>query len=271
MKSILLTLSFLSAFGFARTQQIYNICFDSIEHCHEYYANNIHDSIYFEFDNNPSNNWEIGHPQKNTFNSTSSPTNALVTKLTESYTSSDTSRFSIKLKVEHAANTIFWSNASLSFDYLVDTDTLTDFGMIEFSPDNGVTWIDLLNDPNYEEYIDWGYSKPVLTGSSNGIKVSENFHFEEIAAHLNVEANDWIGFRFSFISDEVQTNRDGLLFDNIRIVIAPPVGIEESSLNKEKKVYKIVDLLGRETVKAANTTQIYLYEDGTTEKIYIQE
>lgn len=270
MKSILLTFSFLSAFGFARTQQIYNICFDSIENCLEYYANNNHDSIYFEFDNNPSNNWEIGHPQKNTFNSTSSPTNALVTKLTESYTSSDTSRFSIKLWVDYAPNTIFWFNTSLSFDYLVDTDTLTDFGMIEFSPDNGVTWIDLLNDPNYEEYIDWNF-KPVLTGSSNGVKVHSRLYFEEIAAHLNVEADDWIGFRFSFISDDVQTNRDGLLFDNIYIAITPPLGIEESSLNKEKKVSKIVDLLGRETVKTANTIQIYLYEDGTAEKVFIQE
>lgn len=271
MKLILLTLCLFTTFGFARTQTvIYTFCFDSTENCSEYNGITINDTINIEFDNNPSNNWEIGHPQKNTFNSTSSPTKAIVTKLTESYTSNDTSRFSIKLWVDYAPNTIFWSNASLSFDYLVDTDTLTDFGMIEFSPDNGVTWIDLLNDPNYEEYIDW-YNLPILTGSSNGELKVAGLYFEEIAAHLNVEANDWIGFRFSFISDDVQTNRDGLLFDNIRIVITPPLGIEESSLNKEKKIYKIVDLLGRETVKAANTTQIYLYEDGTSEKVYIQE
>ena len=35
--------------------------------------------------------------------------------------------------------------------------------MIEYSPDNGITWLDMIND----ELFDWSSDKPVLTGSSD--------------------------------------------------------------------------------------------------------
>lgn len=49
-----------------------------------------------------------------------------------------------------------------------NSDSLNDYRMIEFSPDNGITWIDLLNDTEYSSYYYWQPPKPVLTGNSNG-------------------------------------------------------------------------------------------------------
>lgn len=56
----------------------------------------------------------------------------------------------------------------LSGQYFVNSDTLTDFGIIEMSPDNGNTWIDLINDTINAYAIQWNVTKPTLTGNSNG-------------------------------------------------------------------------------------------------------
>lgn len=49
------------------------------------------------------------------------------------------------------------------------------------------------------------------------------------------------------------------------------VGLIEESMNNYPTVIKIVDLLGRETPERPNTTLIYIYSDGTIEKVYRME
>lgn len=46
------------------------------------------------------------------------------------------------------------------------------------------------------------------------------------------------------------------------------VGIQEQTFQNKKELIKIVDLFGRETEEQPNTTLIYVYDDGTTEKIF---
>ena len=48
------------------------------------------------------------------------------------------------------------------------------------------------------------------------------------------------------------------------------VGIEELKQSK-KEVVKVVDLMGRETEEVPNTILIYIYSDGTTEKVFKAE
>lgn len=48
-------------------------------------------------------------------------------------------------------------------------------------------------------------------------------------------------------------------------------GIAEEGINNHPIRIKVVDLLGRETPERPNTTLIYIYSDGTTEKIYRME
>ena len=42
----------------------------------------------------------------------------------------------------------------------------------------------------------------------------------------------------------------------------------EVELKKEKKIIKIIDLLGRETKLKKNTIQIILYDDGSVQKVF---
>jgi hypothetical protein len=94
--------------------------------------------------------------------------------------------------------------------YNVDSDTLTDFGYIDFSPDKGNTWY--LAD-NHHGYCLWGPGEelPTFNGNSGGWK---HFYYC-LDLPVQVNLNDTILYRFTFISDANQTNKDGLMFDNL--------------------------------------------------------
>jgi hypothetical protein len=152
-----------------------------------------------------NNVWEIGIPQKTLFNSAYSLTNAIVTKLSSFYPNNDTSIFVIKQIVGHPVSWPFL--LGISGYYKIDTDDSTDFGIIEFSPDNGHSWVNLMSDS-----VNWDGQKPVLSGNSIGWNSFSNILYEYT---LNVGVGDTIWYKFTFISDSVQTNKEGWMIDNI--------------------------------------------------------
>jgi len=162
--------------------------------------------------------WQVGKPQKTVFNESWEGVNAIVTDTLNPYPVNDTSVFEIfKLADLGWQNVIAnWGThvATLSGYYYVNSDTLNDFGKMELSLDNGQSWIDLLNDPVYSDMIYWTSPKPILSGSSNGW-----VHFDVFLAFLRdrfvINFNDTIRFKFTFISDNIQTNKDGLMYDLI--------------------------------------------------------
>lgn len=224
---------------------------------------------------NPNSTWQIGAPQKSTFTTAWSSNKVLITDSINAYPISDTAIFTIQTNSLQSSASIDWFNFNLSFHYSVDSETLTDFGLIEFSPDNGLTWIDLINDPFYSSYLDWTHNEnpgesPTLTGLSSGWQEA-SVNMRQLGLFLSIPPGTQIIWRFSFISDAIQTNRDGLMFDNIYVEITPPIGLSEEALTHSKQLLKVFDLLGRETEKATNTILLYQYSDGSTEKIFINE
>jgi len=190
-------------------------------------------SYYLTFDNsygmehltidsisNSKNIWKIGAPQKHIFINAYSEPNAIVTDLQNSYPINDTSIFIITNLSEGNGHCNCSHSLILQGRYFVNSDTLTDYGKIEFSPNNGKTWIDLLNDTvAIDTSVQWYWSwykddKPTLTGNSNGWKT---FYVDlgAIDYLFNIKRNDSILYRFTFISDSIQSNKDGLMFDDI--------------------------------------------------------
>jgi hypothetical protein len=162
---------------------------------------------------NQNNLWQVGAPQKTLFTSAFSAPNVIVTDTFNSYPKNDTSSFII-LNVALGGGFVMPHTVILAGEYYANTDTLTDYGTIEFSPDNGTTWIDLINDTTYASYFWWGSPKPTLTGNSNGWQ----YFYTNIAGLgpiFNIQDFDTVLFRFTFISDSIQTNKDGLMFDNL--------------------------------------------------------
>lgn len=174
---------------------------------------------------NPINDWKVGPPQKNLFTSALSVPNAIVTDLTNSYSSNDTSVFILTNVITDAH---VHEIVELGGDFRVNSDSLLDWGMIEISFDHGITWIDLINDLSYSNVIGWESSPPVLTGNSDGWQ-----YFKVELASLywmfNVQHGDTVLYRFTFISDGIQTNKDGLMFDDIFCTNFTTLGVSNST------------------------------------------
>ena len=196
----------------------------------------------------------------------------MITDTIHTYPVNDTSSFTIAGIAEQSSSSVNWANFNLSFNYFVDSDTLTDFGTIEFSSDNGATWIDLIGAPGYSDYLQWTVSgttgrKLVLTGSGTEW-INANVDMRQLGVFLDIQPGTTFLWRFGFISDAIQNHRDGLMYDNILVEIDPPIGIEERDLTDDKKLVKVMDLTGRETEIKTNAALIYLYNNGTAEKVF---
>jgi hypothetical protein len=158
---------------------------------------------------NPANVWRIGHPAKTVFTSAHTNPNAIVTDTLHPYPAGDTSSFIIIHQAESG-----WATGYPKVDiggwYYVDSDTLTDYGYIEFSRDHGTTWTRV--DSSLGDCT-WGATAelPTFTGNSYGWK---HFYYC-LQVNSPVNPMDTILYRFTFISDGIQTNRDGLMFDNL--------------------------------------------------------
>lgn len=184
--------------------------------------------LYTDTLSNPANSWQIGAPQKTAFTEASSAPNVIVTDTLNTYPVNDHSSFIIRHVADYGLTSHYFE---LYADYQVNSDTLTDYGMLELSVDDGSTWIDLFNDPVWSAALSWNNSaiSHSFSGNSNGWN---SFYFlvhsSEIA-YLGIEFGDTVLFRFSFISDGNETFKDGLMFDNISIWDTPPIGIAELS------------------------------------------
>jgi hypothetical protein len=204
MKKVLSFLALVLALNtYAQDYWYYNINFDDPGQLFR---------VIIDTVNYPNNVWQIGEPQKTHFNAAYSLPNATVTDLNKPYPANDTSVFMIKHISQ--GGFFYYHTSILSGYYKVDADTLNDYGLIEFSPDNGETWIDLVNDTIYNQYYYWYTPKPVLTG-----RTYEWTHFyvniAELGLVFDIDFYDTLLYRFSFISDQQLEHREGLIFDDL--------------------------------------------------------
>ena len=161
---------------------------------------------------NLNNIWQVGAPQKTIFTNAYSNPNVIVTDTINPYPINDTSSFTI---VNVAGDGFTYPHtASLIGEYSVNSDTLTDFGTIEFSPDNGTSWYDIINDTFITNHIYVQQHWISLTGNSNGWQ-QFYVNLAPLGPLFNIQLGDTVLWRFTFISDNIQTNKDGLMFDNL--------------------------------------------------------
>ena len=185
----------------------------SDDYCVEWYIFDFEDNTCHKqmfIDTVPDQLWQIGKPQKIVFNTSHSLPNAIITDTINSYPVNSNSSFIVK----HLADQGFEYDHTVAVSgyYNVDSDSLPDFGKIEFSGDNGISWVDLLNDSIYETWLEG--VKPILTGNSNGWKF---FYLgvTYLKYYFNIRMGDTVQFKFSFISDSIDNHKDGLMFDDL--------------------------------------------------------
>lgn len=159
---------------------------------------------------NSSNIWQIGTPQKLNFTTANSGSRAIVTDTINSYPINNQSDFIVKT-VENGGFS-YKHTATVGGFYYVSTDTLLDYGTIAVSLDTGKTWIDVIN--NAPANTDWHTNIPVLSGFSAGWRYFD-VNIAGWTAGNNVKTGDSIFFKFSFLSDGIAENKEGLMFDDL--------------------------------------------------------
>jgi len=206
---ILFTLLVLPLVGNCQSNiTFYSFTFEDTTHEHFMYRDTV---------SNPNCIWQIGQPQKTVFTSSQTSPNSIITDTLNSYPINDTSSFIIKHEVGGGYLQYGVPVMQLSASYFVNSDSLNDFGKIEFSPDNGNSWIliseDTLNDGSGITWPNNDYF--VLTGNSNGWKTL----FIEMSTYdySTFNSGDTVQYRFTFISDNNPESLDGLMFDNINV------------------------------------------------------
>jgi hypothetical protein len=154
-----------------------------------------------------NNVWQIGRPHKVIFDSAYSLPNAIVTDTLNPYPVNDTSIFVMKVRNFYPLSPTqsWWSSEFFDFMYKLDIDT-GEIARVEISTDS-VQWFNSL-DTN--SGISWNF-KPDFSKSTNGWQRFSVRLFDW--SHLQL-MTPFLYYKFTFIGDSVQTNKDGWMIDD---------------------------------------------------------
>jgi len=189
---------------------------------------------YIEIGSTPDNIWEIGEPNKLFLDSAFSIPKAIITDANDFYPTNNNSFFDLYIgnyNIDWFPDDIF-----IEINHKFDTDTLKDGGYITVSYDMGETWTNIIDDvptwteitPN-ESNLGLGFIENLYTsqdtlyngekgfsGKSNGW-LTTRFSWYSIPSKSPEYTGDTLIIRFNFISDDIETNKEGWLIDNIRL------------------------------------------------------
>ncbi len=279
MKKLVLCISFslivMTSFG----QWTWNLTFDDAS---------LLNRVVIDTFSNHNNIWKIGHSHKTVFNTAHSSPNVIVTDTLNPYPINDTSSFTI-IHIASAGWATNYPKVDIGGWYYVNSDTITDHGYIEFSSDHGNTWFNLDSTINHG-FCTWGAIQelPTFSGNSNGWK---HFYYCLNTA-TPVNFGDTILYRFTFVSDGIQTNKDGLMFDDLHfedwaegiqelskletVTISPNPFTSQTaiSFSSEQKnaIIRVINMIGEEIAQSTiNGKQYTLDMSGASKGIYFAE
>ena len=175
-----------------------------------------YNSVKVEIETDSQNVWQIGPPQKTLFYSASTVPNAIITDTLITYPANDTSRFITKVAIWET-----WGIFALQWNQKIDMDAGNDGGMIEFSIDAGSTWENCINNPYVYNF--YGFDPEnidTLPGGEFAFSGTDTswrniwlcFDYSWLWDFMG---GDTVMFRYTFISDSVDNNRDGWMIDNL--------------------------------------------------------
>ena len=222
------------------------------------YPQYTYDSVTFEtptskiiIEPTENNIWQTGTPGKTFFDAAHEGNRAMLTDTTNSYPANNTSSFIYVIRNPYTVTCY----TSMQFWHKYDMDTLTDKGIITASYDGGNSWV-MVSDTNG---ILWGsnfwwdddfhatngtYTNHPLTttGKSDGWVLSR-FNWEwwiPVKADTIIYPVDSLMIKFTFMSDAVETNREGWMIDDILTSSAQwqlCSGVDDLSADKNFAVY----------------------------------
>ncbi|MCD6113381.1 MAG: T9SS type A sorting domain-containing protein [Bacteroidales bacterium] len=184
---------------------------------------------YLVIDTSSQNIWQIGEPNKTFFDSAYSINNAIVTDTLNYYPINNYSYFDLKIGAFNY-NGYYPDDIFIEIKHKIDTDTLRDGGFITVSYDQGLTWMNIINDTvygqatpswdnlnlynNYDTLYNGEFG---FSGHSNDW-ITTMFSWHDIMLKNNMDdIGDTMIVRFNFISDNIENNKEGWMIDNIKL------------------------------------------------------
>lgn len=199
---------------------------------------------------NHSNIWQKGSPKKTYFNDALSLPNAIITDTINPYPINNHSSFDICMPTLLDSSYQSFMSTSVSFMHKINSDTLNDGGYIEFryyKDSSWSNWINIADDTLSHNYCDYFNCKNLygsqdtlfngqagFSGTTNWIETTLQWVWN--GPRNNIRA-DSICLRFNFVSDGVNTNKDGWMIDNIWLEDNSFAGgLEENNYNHKIEV-----------------------------------
>lgn len=178
---------------------------------------NKYNSILVQLDTGSGNVWQVGPPQKTLFDSAATAPNAIVTDTINTYPNDKSSAFQFGLRRYSLRGNI------VAFRWMqkLDMDFGHDGGAVEYSLDTGQTWISIFTDTNVYNF--YGFDTTNADTLANGTHVftgTDSVWRDVWLCYRNsyfLQHGDSIIFRFTFYSDNVDSNKDGWMIDNMLI------------------------------------------------------
>lgn len=167
---------------------------------------------FFGIDTAAGNIWQIGQPNKITFNSAASLNRCLVTDTINPYPVNNQSTFTLKI-ISHDGGYC----CQIDFYYYINSTLGSDGGAIFISHDYGLTWTNIVNDPSVNSFSWCGPSNLPYTINDTVRSLNEpgisGISPVQHGATLNVNPTmypiDTFFLRFVFASDSIADNLDG--------------------------------------------------------------
>ena len=193
-----------------------------------------YDSVTFEMpvstiiiEASANNNWQIGSPSKTFFDAAHRGAKAILTDTINSYSPNDTSVFVYTIRNPNT----FTCYTSMEYWHKFDTDTLTDIGLIDASYDGGNSWITVSDtgfippmgsefwwDSDYHQATGQYKPHPLITSGKSDGWILSRFNWQwwiPVKEDTIISPPDSLMIRFTFISDDVETNKEGWMIDDI--------------------------------------------------------
>ena len=171
-------------------------------------------SLYIKIDTAASNIWQVGKPQKIIFDSAATLPNALVTDTINFYPNNNISRFTFNVPLYGP-----WGILGIQWKQKLDMDDGFDGGMVEFSIDTGATWQSAFNNPSVYNFF--GYPSPdfdTLVSGEYAFSGTDSLWRDVWLCYDLSFLTTWVDtirVRYTFISDSINTNKEGWMIDNM--------------------------------------------------------
>lgn len=229
IRLLLLILVFLGADSRLQAQAVYDgIPLDSTTFTFEPIDSLTHPSKNQGVDTTGTALWRIGTTSKSFFSAGKTSDFAIMTDTTASYPLNANDWFTLKMDQ-------FWFyNVIISFRHKYQTTSKHDGGIVEYSIDSGLTWLNLLDscyvsggqNGGVTTHNFYGFNDtllngtPAFSGTSNGWQYSRfqfffGFPIKGTASPCLPTTSAYI--RFRFVSDDTLESLDGWIIDDLKI------------------------------------------------------